>query len=100
MTGAADLFDDADRFVAHRLTVFERSIRRVRPQVAAADAGAGDADDRVGRVDDGGVGDVLDTDVAGLVHDGCAHVISPQIAEISFVDAFNADGDRTGPIKN
>ena len=45
----------------------------VRPQVAAADAGAGDADQRVGGLDEPGVGDVLDPDVAGAEHDGCAH---------------------------
>ena len=36
-------------------------------------AGAYDADDRVGRFPDGGVGNVLDPDVVYLVHDGCAH---------------------------
>jgi hypothetical protein len=45
----------------------------VRPQIAAADAGAGDADDRVGRIHNRGIGNVLDPNIAGTVHDSCAH---------------------------
>src|SRR5206468_2567583 len=55
--------------------------RVVRPEVAAADAGADDADDRVGGLDDRRVGDVLDPDVAGAVHDGCAHQLSPSVID-------------------
>src|SRR5215216_1648116 len=69
----ADGLDDADGLVAHAdagLAVFQLV---VRPEVAAADAGAGDADQRVGRLDEAGVGDVLDADVAGLEHYSCAH---------------------------
>ena len=72
-TSAPDGLDDADGLVAHALARRRLGPRLVRPEVAAADAGAGDADDRVGRVDDRGVGDVLDANVAGLVHDGCTH---------------------------
>ena len=42
-------------------------------QVAAADAGRGDADQGVGGLLDDRVGDVLDADVAGAVHECCAH---------------------------
>src|SRR4051794_27309497 len=74
---AANLFDDSDCFMAHTLTFDVRSTI-VWPKIATADAGAGDADHGISRFDDGGVRNVLDPDVAGLVHDGCAHVISPQ----------------------
>jgi hypothetical protein len=70
---AADLLDGAYRFMAHALPGLARGHVVVRPQVAAADAGADDADDRIGRVEDGRVGDVLDADVAGAVHDNCSH---------------------------
>ena len=46
---AADVLDDADRLMAHPLAGRRRPAV-VGPQVAAADAGAGDADDRVGRL--------------------------------------------------
>src|SRR4051794_16807463 len=49
--------------------------RAVRPQVAAADAGGGDADERVGGQLDHGVGNVLDSDVAGAVHGGRSHEV-------------------------
>src|SRR5207249_4963692 len=46
--------------------------QRSLPQMQA---GPGDADDRVCRLDDLGIGDVLDPDVAGCVHDGGAHQV-------------------------
>jgi hypothetical protein len=73
---AADVLDDADRFVAHALPLDVRA-PVVGPQIAAADAGTGDADHRVGGFDDRGVGDVLDGDVVCLVHDRCTHVSLP-----------------------
>ena len=51
--------------------------RRIRPEVAAADAGAGDADDGIGRFFDRRVGDVLDADVAGGVHHSRSHLALP-----------------------
>ena len=48
--------------------------RRCRARGRCRRCGAGDADEGVGRLDEAGVGDVLDPDVAGAVHDGCAHV--------------------------
>jgi len=71
---AADRVDDPDELVAHalaRLAVFHLV---VGPEIAAADTGACDGDEGVGRFDEAGVGDGLDTDVAGAVHDSCAHV--------------------------
>ena len=47
--------------------------RAVGVQVAAADAGRGDAHQRVGGQLDDRVWDVLDADVAGAVHEGRAH---------------------------
>ena len=69
----ADLLDDADELVAHRASAGGRRQVVVRVQVAAADAGAHDPHDRVGRLHDDGVGNVLDPDVAGAVHESCSH---------------------------
>jgi hypothetical protein len=44
----------------------------VRPEIAAADAGAADGYERVGRFDDAGVGNGLDTNVAGAENYSCA----------------------------
>ena len=68
----ADLLDDADVLVAHHLVV-DRLGAAVGPQVAAADAGRREADDRIGRLDDPRVLAVLDPDVAGAVHDYLTH---------------------------
>jgi hypothetical protein len=54
-------FDDADRLVSHDTTAIGVFHRLVWPEIAAADAGAGDSDDRVGWLDKAGVGDVFDT---------------------------------------
>lgn len=70
---AADLLDDADVLVAHRVGLVHGVDTAVVPQVGAADAGGGGADDRVGGPEDLRLGNVLDTDVTGLVDDGCAH---------------------------
>ena len=68
----ADLLDDADVLVAHHLVV-DRLGAAVGPQVAAADAGRRQADDRVGRLDDLRVLAVLDPHVTGSVHDNPTH---------------------------
>jgi hypothetical protein len=47
------------------LAVFHRF---VWPEIAAADAGAADDYDRIGRLDRSGVGKSLDTNVAGAEH--------------------------------
>jgi hypothetical protein len=69
----ADVLDDADRLMAHRASGLGALQLGVRPQIAAADAGAGDPHDRVGRIDDGNVGHVLDANVAGGIHEGGSH---------------------------
>ncbi len=74
-----DGFDDADRLVSHDTTAIGMFHRLVWPEIAAADAGAGDGDDRVGWLDKPGVGDVFDTNVAGAEHDSCAHGDLPPI---------------------
>ena len=66
---AADGLDDADELVPHAAPGLLRRHRLVRPEVAAADRGAGDAHERVAGLVQPGVGDVLDADVAGAVHD-------------------------------
>jgi hypothetical protein len=73
----ADIIHHADRLVAHAPSAVGGLHPVVRPQVAAADAGAGDADDGVGWLDAPRVGDVLDPDVPGAVHDGGAHQAAP-----------------------
>ena len=65
--------DEADELVAHPPAGLVRLHLVVRPEVAAADAGAGNAEKRIGWLRDPGVGDVLDADVAGAVHDSCFH---------------------------
>ena len=69
---AADLLDDSDRLMAHLLATHIRSVV-VGPQVAAADTGAGDANDGVGWVLEHGIGNVLDPDIVRLVHHSCTH---------------------------
>src|ERR671913_138557 len=68
----ADLLDDADVLVSHDL-VLDRLGAAVGPQVAAADAGRRQADDRVRGLDDLRVRAILDPDVTGSVHDNLTH---------------------------
>src|SRR5207249_2712822 len=70
----ADVLDDADRLVAHRLAGITGLHRRVRPQIAATDASSGHSDHGIGRLNQVGVRDGLDTNIAGTMHDGCAHL--------------------------
>jgi len=72
-----DGFDDANRLVAHAAAFLDGLQFIVWPEIAAANAGASNADQRIARMDDGGVRDILDADVPGTVHDGCAHRLSP-----------------------
>jgi hypothetical protein len=69
----ADRFDDADELVTHPAAKIRRLHRLVGPEVAAADRGAGDANKRVRRLDQVRIGDVLDTDIAGPVHERGSH---------------------------
>ena len=70
----ADGLDDAHRLVAEDVAlVDERAEHLVEMQVRAADARAGDADDRVGRLLDGGVRHVVDPDVPLAVVGDCLH---------------------------
>src|SRR5947209_9880402 len=64
--------------MAHRLTGLAGLHRRVRPQVAAADAPASDPHDRVAGLDDRRIRDVLDADIAGAMHHSCSHAVSFQ----------------------
>src|SRR5882724_6669426 len=78
--GGADGLDDTDRLVAHHAAGLAVLHCLVGPEVAAADAGARDAHDRIGRLDHGGIGDVLYVNVTGAVHDGCSHRHLPRAA--------------------
>ena len=73
--GIADGLDDTDVLVAHALSMRGEGLEAaVRPEVRPADAGRGDADDRVGRLDDDGHLEVFGPDIAGGVHDDSTHV--------------------------
>ena len=69
----ADGLDDADELVPHPLARLAGLHLVVGPEVAAADGGTGDHDESVGGFNEVGVGDGLDTNVAGAVHDSCSH---------------------------
>ena len=69
----ANGLDDADELVAHAAAGVAVLHRLVRPEVAAADGGAGDGDERVGGLDQAGVRNSLDANVTRAEHDGCAH---------------------------
>src|SRR4051812_27068529 len=73
---AADLLDDADVLMAHRARLLHRVDAAVWPQVGSADAGRRQPDDRVGRLLDGRVRTVLDSDVARCVHNGSTHEVA------------------------
>jgi hypothetical protein len=69
----ANGFDDADGLVPHKTAGLAVFHLLVRPQIAPADAGAGDGDHCVRRLNDPSIGNVLDTNVPGSEHDSCAH---------------------------
>src|SRR5262249_13147787 len=89
----ADLLDDPDELVPHAAAGLRRLHRLVRPQVAAADRGAADPHERVGRFDEVGVRDVLDSNVAGPVHDRCAHPPLPPPTGTVAVSAYRSSHD-------
>jgi hypothetical protein len=83
----ADGFDDADGLVSHAAAGLAGLHLVVRPEVAAADGSVANGDKRVGRLDQASVGDVLDANVTGAVHDGCPHRDLPRaFGELELVD--------------
>ena len=68
-----DVLDDTDELVPHPRRTMGRIHRVIRMQIRTADAAGRHPDQRVGGQFDAGVGDVLDADVAGAVHEGRAH---------------------------
>src|SRR5260221_6606749 len=74
-----DIRDDADGLVAHAATSVAGWHRLVRPEIATADGGGTHAGDGAGRPYQVGVGDGLDTDVAGAAQNSCAHRGFPPI---------------------
>ena len=95
LDGGAGFDDLADVLVAHVLVV-DRLGAPERPQVGAADAGGGEFDDRVRRVQDLGGVDVLDDDPPGGFHDYSAHV-SSSVSRASTVRPGARRVDTTGP---
>src|SRR5579875_3289040 len=71
----ADVLNHANGFVAHWLTAGRLRKVVVWPEVAPADAGARDTNDRVRWLLGDRVRNVLDRDVEGLVHNGGAHLM-------------------------
>src|SRR5919201_4360230 len=70
----ADLLDDPHRLVAEDVAVLHAGrLAAVEVEVGAADRRRGDADDRVDRLLDPRVGDVLDAELLGPVPDDCLH---------------------------
>ena len=69
----ADLDNGAHVLVAHGAGLLQGGDAPVGPQVRAAHAGGLELDDGVSGFDDVGDLAVLDTDVAGGVHDDAAH---------------------------
>ena len=64
-TSGNDSFDDANGLVSHAASGIALLHGLVRLEIAAADAGAANGHDRIGRFDNAGVGNVLDSNVAG-----------------------------------
>ena len=75
----ADGLDGADELVPHTAAGLVALHRLVRPEIAAADRGAGDGDEGVGRLDQAGIRDGLDADVTGAVHHSCAISYLPSV---------------------
>jgi len=69
----ADRLDDTDELVPHSPAGIVVRHRLVRPEIATADRGARDLNERIGRVDQPGVRNILDANIAGSVHEGGAH---------------------------
>jgi len=79
-----DIFDLQDRITEESSTPSRPSwsTRRLRAPGASrrrastlttTNAGAGNADNRIGWMNDGCVRDIPDPDVAGTIHDSCSH---------------------------
>ena len=73
---------DADGLVSHAAAGVAVFHRLIRPEIAAADAGVADGHDGIGRFDNAGVGDRLDSNVAGSVHYSCTHKRLPLLSVI------------------
>jgi hypothetical protein len=73
----ADRLDDAHELVAHSTAGLAGLHRPVRPEVAAANSGVSHANEDVGRFDQARVGNILDANITGAIHDGGAHQLSP-----------------------
>jgi hypothetical protein len=69
----ADCLDDPDELVPHPPTGVGVRHRLVWPQIAAADCGSRDTNESVCGVDQESVRNLLDPDITGFIHDGCAH---------------------------
>ena len=61
----SDCLDHTDRLVAHGSAALRRLHKVVRPEIAAADTGVSHPYDRIGRLDESGVRDILDPNISG-----------------------------------
>jgi hypothetical protein len=74
--GCAHVFDHADSFVPHHATDVVAFHLLIGPQIASADARACNANDSISRLDDFRVANVLNPNVASLIHHRCTHHLS------------------------
>ena len=100
-----DRLHNADELVAHAATGVVVRHRLVRPQIAAADRSACDADHGIARLDEAGVGDGLNAHVAGAVYDSCAHSskllipVIPAELELGLQPTCSSADTRSTPIE-
>src|SRR5438445_1709846 len=69
----ADVFDHTYRFVPHHTTGVAVLHFLIWPQIAPANARAGDPNDSIRRLDDLRIWHVLNANVASAIHHSCAH---------------------------
>ena len=76
----------------------------VRPEIAAADAGAAHGHNSIGLVDELGVGDLLDTNIPSGIHDSSAHgglaLVSGEPEVIESAARWKNQGGRSPPPPN
>jgi hypothetical protein len=75
-----NVFDDADRLMVHNPAAIDVFHLLIRPQIASTNAGARDANDRVGWIDDFWLTHILDANIASLIHYRCTHNSLPPVA--------------------
>ena len=73
------MFDDAEIFVTEHDAGLNRSAAFVHVEIAAADGGGGDPDDRVRRFDENRIFNVIDFNVVRFLKNDCAQTLTPYV---------------------